>query len=65
MLSKLLSQPPKTFGLSFVVKSILISLSYSNYILALFAPAWNIAIISGVLPLLLLFLIGLNLWLFT
>ena len=35
-------------------------LNYSNCILVLFVPAWNIALISGVLPLILLFLIGLN-----
>ena len=31
-----------------------------NCILVLFVPAWNIALISGVLPLILLFMIGLN-----
>ena len=35
-------------------------LNYSNCILVLFVPAWNIALMSGVLPLILLFLIGLN-----
>ena len=35
-------------------------LNYSNCILVLFVPAWNIALISGVLPLILLFSIGLN-----
>ena len=32
----------------------------SAQLLVLFVPAWNIALISGVLPLILLFLIGLN-----
>ena len=57
---KLLSQPQKNWGFSFVVNNILILLNYSNCILVLFVPAWNIALISGVLPLILLFLIGLN-----
>ena len=35
-------------------------LNYSNCILDLFVPAWNIAVISGVLRHILLFLIGLN-----
>ena len=35
-------------------------LNYSNCILVLFVPAWNIALISGVLPHIFLFLIGLN-----
>ena len=35
-------------------------LNYSSCILVLFVPAWNIALISGVLPHILLFLIGLN-----
>ena len=35
-------------------------INYSNCILVLFVPAWNNALISGVLPLILLFLIGLN-----
>ena len=60
ILSKLLSQPQKNWGFSFVVNNILMLLNYSNCILVLFVPAWNIALISGVLPLILLFLIGLN-----
>ena len=60
MLSKLLSQPQKNWGFSFDLKNILILLNYSNCILVLFVPAWNIALTSGVLPLILLFLIGLN-----
>ena len=60
MLSKLLSQPQNNWGFSFGVNNILILLSYSNCILVLFVPTWNIALISGVLPLMLLFLIGLN-----
>ena len=59
-MSKLLSQPQKNWGFSFVVNNILMLLNYSNCILVLFVPAWNIALISGVLPLILLFLIGLN-----
>ena len=59
-MSKLLSPPQKNWGFSFDVNSILILLNYSNFILALFVPAWNIALTSGVLPLILLFLIGLN-----
>ena len=59
-LSKLLSQPQKNWGFSFGVNNILILLNYSNCILVFFFPAWNIALISGVLPLILLFLIGLN-----
>ena len=59
-MSKLLSQRLKTWGFSFDVNSILILLSCSNCILALFVPAWNIILICGVLPLLLLFSIGLN-----
>ena len=35
-------------------------LNYSNCILVLFVPAWNIALLSGALPHILLFLIGLN-----
>ena len=35
-------------------------LNYANSILVLFVPAWNIALISGVFPFILLFLIGLN-----
>ena len=50
----------KNWGFSFVVNNILMLLNYSNCILVLFVPAWNIALISGVLPLILLFLIGLN-----
>ena len=57
-MSKLLSQPQKNWGFSFVVNNILILLNYSNCILVLFVPAWNIVLISGVLPLILLFLIG-------
>ena len=53
----------KNFGILFGVNSILILLSYSNRILALYVPAWNIALISGMLALLILFLIGLNQWL--
>ena len=60
MLSKLLSQPPKNHGFSFNVTSILVPFHYSNYILVLSVPAWNIALISGILPIILLFLIGLN-----
>ena len=50
----------KNWGFSFCVDNILILLNYSNCILALFFPAWNIALISEVLPLILLFSIGLN-----
>ena len=50
-MSKLLSQPQKNWGFSFVVNNILMLLNYSNCILVLFVPAWNIALISGVLPL--------------
>ena len=57
-MSKLLSQLQKNWGFSFVVNNILILLNYSNCILVLFVPGWNIALISGVLPLILLFLIG-------
>ena len=46
-LPKSLSQPLKNWGFSFGVSSILILLSYSNRILALFIPACNIALISG------------------
>ena len=60
ILSKLLSQPKKNWGFSFVVNNILMLLNYSNCILVLFVPAWNIVLISEVLPLILLFLIGLN-----
>ena len=60
ILSKLLSQPKKNLGFSFDVNNILILLNYSNCILILFVPAWNIALTSGDLPLILLFLIGLN-----
>ena len=35
-------------------------LNYLNCILVLFIPAWNFALIPGVLPLMLLFLIGMN-----
>ena len=61
-MSKLLSQPQKKLGFSFGVNNILIQLNHSNCILVLvlFVPAWNIALISGVLLLILLFLIGLN-----
>ena len=45
----------KNWGFSFRVNNILILLNYSNCILVLFVPAWNIALISEVLP-----LIGLN-----
>ena len=45
---------------SFGVSNILILLNYSNWILVLFIPAWNIALISEVLPLILLFSLGLN-----
>ena len=41
-------------------RTCLVLLSYSNCILVLFVPAWNIALISGVLPIILLFSIGLN-----
>ena len=50
----------KNWGFSFVVNNILILINYSNCIQVLFVPAWNTALISGVLPLILLFLIGLN-----
>ena len=50
----------KKLGVLFRCNNILILLNYSNCILVLFVPAWNIALISGVLPLILLFLIGLN-----
>ena len=46
----------KSCGFSFDVNSILILLNYSNCILVLFVPAWNIALISGVLPLISLIL---------
>ena len=59
-MSKLLSQPQKNWGFSFDVNNILILLDYSNCILVLFVPAWNITLTSRVLPLILLFLIGLN-----
>ena len=59
-MSKLLSQPQKNWGFSFDVNNILILLNYSNCIVVLFVPAWNIGLTSGVLPLILLFLIGLN-----
>ena len=49
-MSKLLSQPQKNWGFSFVVNNILILLNYSNCILVLFVPAWNIALISGSSP---------------
>ena len=54
------SASKKNWGFSFDVNCILILLNYSNCILVLFVPAWNIALTSGVLPLILLFLIGLN-----
>ena len=57
---QLLSPPQKNCGFSFDANSILILLNYSNCILVLFVPAWNIALTSGVLPIILLFLIGLN-----
>ena len=50
----------KKLGFSFIVNNILILLYYSKCVLVLFVPAWNIALISGVLPLILIFLIGLN-----
>ena len=56
----LLSQPQKNWGFFFDVSNILILLNYSNCILVLFVPAWNIALTSGVPHLILLFLIGLN-----
>ena len=59
-MSNLLSQPQKNWGFSFGVNNTLMLLNYSNCILVLFVPAWNIALISGVLPFILLFLIGLN-----
>ena len=49
-MSTLLSQPQKNWGFSFGVNNILILLNYSNCILVLFIPAWNTALISGVLP---------------
>ena len=49
-LSKLLRQSKKKWGFSFSVSNILILLNYSNCILALFVPAWNIALISGFSP---------------
>ena len=55
-----ISQGKKGGGVSFGANSILILPSYSNCMLALSIPAWNIAFISGVLLLLLLFLIELN-----
>ena len=60
ILSILLSQPQKNWGFSFDVNSIVILLNYSNCILVLFVSAWNIALTSGVLRLILFFLIGLN-----
>ena len=56
----MLSQPQKNWGFSFGVNNTLILRSYLICILVLFVPAWNIALISGVLPLILLFSIGLN-----
>ena len=53
-MSKLLSQPQNIWGFSLGVNNILILLNYSNCILVLFIPAWNIALISGVFPLILL-----------
>ena len=53
-------KPQKNLGFSFSVNNILILLNYSNCILVLFVPAWNVALISGVLPHIHLFLIGLN-----
>ena len=50
----------KNWGFSFGVSNILMLLNYSNCIQVLFVPAWNIALTFGVLPLILLFLIGLN-----
>ena len=50
----------KKLGFSFGVNNILILLSYSNCILVLLVPAWNIALMSGFFPLILLFSIGLN-----
>ena len=50
----------KKLGFSFGVSSILILFNYSNCIPALFIPIWNIALKSRVLPLILLFAIGLN-----
>ena len=50
----------KKLGFFFGVNNILILLNYSNCILLLFVPAWNIALISGVLLLILLFSVGLN-----
>ena len=50
MLSKLLSQLQKNWGFSFGVSNISILLSYSNCILVLFVPAWNVALISGSSP---------------
>ena len=59
-MSKLLSQPKKNWEFCFGVNNILILLNYSNCVLVLFVPAWNIALISGVLPLILFFSTGLN-----
>ena len=53
-MSKLLSQPKKNGGFFFDVSNILILLNYSNCILVLFVPVRNIALTSGVLPLILL-----------
>ena len=47
-------------GFSFGVNNILILLNYSYCILVLFVSAWDIALLSGVLPHTLLFSIGLN-----
>ena len=54
------SASKKNWGFFFGVNNILMLLNYSNCILVLFVPASNIALISGVLPPILLFLIGLN-----
>ena len=50
----------KKLGVLFDVNGFLTPPIYSNYMRASFVPAWNIAFIFGVLPLSLLFLIGLN-----
>ena len=59
-MSKLLNQPQKNWGFFFGINNISILLNYSNCILVLFILAWDIALISGVLLLILLFSIGLN-----
>ena len=50
----------KKLGVLFQCKQYFNLAQLFNCVLVLFIPAWNIALISGVLPLVLLFLIGLN-----